>query len=146
MSTFLDVLSAVALIITALGGAAGVGVLIHRRRDAKRKDAETEKIERESDKVSADASQVIAVAAAESAQVLTSAATGLVAPLQDQVSKMRGEIDELRQGQIERDQLAAEHAGWDKFVELEAERHGLALPARPPLIPPRPPASATTRH
>lgn len=143
----------IGMLITALGGGAGLAVLVHRRRDAKRKDADTEKVEAETEKVAADATQVIAVAAAEAAQVLTAAATGLVAPLQQQVTQLQGratslegEVAGLRHDMIERDVLAAEHAGWDKFVELEAQRAGLALPARPPLIPPRARPAPTTRH
>jgi len=76
-----------------------------------------------------------------------------VAPLQQQVTQLQGratslegEVAGLRHDMIERDVLAAEHAGWDKFVELEAQRAGLALPARPPLIPPRAHPPTTTRH
>lgn len=86
---------------------------------------------------------------ADAAGAITAAATSLVKPLGDRVQTLEGEVGSLRDAMIHRDQLAAEHSGWDYIAEEKMTEAGIKYPARPPLIPgrvvaPRLPVEAAT--
>ena len=112
------------VVVLALGGGAGLYQLVIAKASARKIDAE-------GDKTDADAVQTI-----------VAAATALVEPLQKRIATIDGELERqrddissLRNDLHQRDQLAAEHSGWDHFVELKARDAGIELPPRPPLRP-----------
>lgn len=105
--------------VTALGGAGGIGALLLSRVNGTR-------IIEEARKLKADAAKVVA-----------EAATTLVGPLEARLGKAEAEIAEMRAELTERDGLIDEHSGWDFVMEQIATESGRPFPPRPPLRPTR---------
>ena len=73
---------------------------------------------------------------ADTAKTLTETAVLLIKPLDDRINGLEAEVTDLREALNHRDQLAAEHSGWDYIVEQLLKVAGVMYPPRPPLIPP----------
>lgn len=108
-----DLWGVIGVVLGSLGGGAGLVAIVHIRKTGRKLDAD-------------------AVA------VLTEAATNLVTPLERRVGVLGAEVSHLRAHINEREQLAAEHSGWDYIAEEKARELGIVLPPRPPLSPARP--------
>lgn len=109
--------------IGGLGGMTGLGAFLMLKKSGRKMDADT-------------------------ASILTTAATTLVKPLEQRVNAqeveilaLRDEVHGMRSALTHRDQLAAEHAGWDYLAEEKMKEAGLTYPSRPPLLPPSPSGS-----
>lgn len=94
-----------------LGGFTGLAALLTTRRSGRKIEADT-------------------------AKTLTETAVLLIKPLDDRVNLLQAEVTDLREAINHRDQLAAEHSGWDYIVEQLLKVAGVMHPPRPPLIPP----------
>lgn len=108
----------VALALAAIIATGGFVALLHVRKQGRVLDTAAQK------------------SAADAASIITSAATNLIAPLDMRITNLSGEVAELRGEMRVRDQLAAEHSGWDHLAELELNRRGVNIGERPPLYPP----------